>query len=36
VGRDVNIRADRGGVAAGVIQGNVALPGPTRPGPAAS
>jgi hypothetical protein len=31
-GRDVNVRADRGGVAAGVIQGNV-TPGPTKPGP---
>ena len=35
-GRDVNIRADRGGVAAGVIHGNVAPPGPTHPGPATS
>jgi len=35
-GRDVNIRADRGGVAAGVIHGNVAPPGPTRPGPGTS
>jgi hypothetical protein len=35
-GRDVNIRADRGGVAAGVIHGNVAPPDPTRPGPAVS
>lgn len=35
-GRDVNIRADRGGVAAGVIHGNIAPPDPTRPGPAAS
>ncbi len=35
-GRDVNIRADRGGIAAGVIHGNVAPPGPTHPGPAAS
>jgi hypothetical protein len=32
-GRDVNVRADRGSVAAGVIQGNVATPGPTGPGP---
>ncbi|HTT50716.1 MAG TPA: hypothetical protein VMH35_04895 [Streptosporangiaceae bacterium] len=35
-GRDVNISADRGGTAAGVIHGDVVLPGPTRPGPAAS
>jgi hypothetical protein len=35
-GRDVNIRADRGGLAAGVIHGNVAPPGPTVPGPATS
>ena len=35
-GRDVRIRADRGGVSAGVIHGNVALPGPTGPGPAIS
>ena len=35
-GRDVNISADRGGIAAGVIHGNVAPPGPPRPGPAAS
>ena len=35
-GRDVNISADRGGLAAGVIHGNVAPPGPTRPGPATS
>jgi hypothetical protein len=35
-GRDVNISADRGGVAAGVIHGNVAPPDPPRPGPAAS
>lgn len=33
-GRDVNISADRGGIAAGVIHGNVAPPGPTHPGPA--
>ncbi len=32
-GRDVNIRADRGGVAAGVIHGNVVPPNPTGPGP---
>jgi hypothetical protein len=35
-GRDVNIRADRGGVAAGVIHGNVAPPNPPGQGPAAS
>jgi hypothetical protein len=35
-GRDVNISADRGGLAAGVIHGNVAPPGPTHPGPARS
>ena len=33
-GRDVNIKADDGAVAAGVIQGTVAPPNPTRPGPA--
>jgi hypothetical protein len=33
-GGDVNISADRGGTAAGVIHGNVPPPGPTRPGPA--
>ena len=33
-GRDVTITASGGGVAAGVIHGNVAPPGPTRPGPA--
>jgi hypothetical protein len=32
-GRDVNISASGGGMAAGVIHGNVAPPGPTRPGP---
>ena len=32
-GRDVNIRADRGSFATGVIHGNVAPPGPTGPGP---
>ena len=32
-GRDVNIGATSGGIAAGVIHGNVAPPGPTRPGP---
>ena len=35
-GRDVTISADRGGLAAGVIHGNVAPPDPTHPGPAAS
>jgi hypothetical protein len=34
-GRDVKIRASQGGVAAGVIHGNVAA-GPTPPGPASS
>jgi len=33
-GRDLKIMADRGSVAAGVIHGNVAPPGPTPPGPA--
>jgi hypothetical protein len=33
-GRDVNIKAESGSVAAGVIHGNVALPGPMPPGPA--
>jgi hypothetical protein len=33
-GRDVTVSADRGGVAAGVIHGNVAPPNPTGPGPA--
>lgn len=32
-GRDVNIKATSGGVAAGVIHGDVVPPGPTRPGP---
>jgi hypothetical protein len=32
-GRDMNITASGGGTAAGVIHGNVAPPGPTRPGP---
>jgi hypothetical protein len=32
-GRDVNISADHGGVAAGVIHGNVAPPNPPGPGP---
>ena len=34
-GRDVNISASGGGVAAGVIHGNV-TPDPTRPGPAST
>ena len=34
-GGDVNVCADRGSVAAGVIHGNVAPPGPTPPGPVA-
>lgn len=33
-GRDVKITASRGGIAAGVIHGNVAPPDPTPPGPA--
>ena len=33
-GRDVNIGADRGGVAVGVMHGNVAPPNPTGAGPA--
>ena len=33
-GRDVNITASGGGVAAGAIHGNVTQPGPTSPGPA--
>lgn len=33
-GRDVNVRADHGGVSAAVLHGNVTLPGPTSPGPA--
>ena len=33
-GRDVNVTASGGGVAAGVIHGNVAPPNPPRPGPA--
>ncbi len=32
-GRDVNVSADRGSVAAGAIHGDVTLPGPTGPGP---
>lgn len=35
-GRDVNISATQGGLAAGVIHGDVAPPGPTRPGPVGS
>jgi hypothetical protein len=35
-GRDVRISADRGGVAAGVVHGNVAPPDPPGSGPAAS
>jgi len=35
-GQDVNISASSGGVAAGVIHGNVAPPGPPRQGPANS
>jgi hypothetical protein len=35
-GRDVNISASGGGLAAGVIHGDVAPPGPTRPGPEGS
>jgi hypothetical protein len=33
-GGDVNVRADHGSVAAGVIHGNVAPPNPTQEGPA--
>jgi hypothetical protein len=33
-GREVNVTAFGGGIAAGVIHGNLAPPGPTRPGPA--
>jgi hypothetical protein len=33
-GRDMNIEASGGGIAAAVIHGNVAPPGPTGPGPA--
>jgi hypothetical protein len=33
-GRDVNVTAEGGSVAAAVIHGNVAPPGPTVPGPA--
>ena len=35
-GRDVNISATQGGLAAGVIHGDAAPPGPTRPGPVGS
>jgi hypothetical protein len=35
-GGDVNISASGGGLAAGVIHGSAAPPGPTRPGPAGS
>ena len=35
-GHDLSIRADRGGIAAGVIHGNVMPPGPTHPGSASS
>jgi hypothetical protein len=35
-GRDVNISASQGGLAAGVIHGDMALPDPTKAGPAAS
>jgi hypothetical protein len=35
-GRDVNVSADRGGVAAGVIHGTVAPPNPPGPGSATS
>ena len=35
-GRDMNISADRGGIAAAVIHGNVAPPNPPGPGPATS
>jgi len=34
VGKDMNINASDGGIAVGVIHGNVAPPGPTQPGPA--
>jgi hypothetical protein len=33
-GRDVNITASGGGIAAGVVHGDVAPPDPTQPGPA--
>ena len=33
-GRDMNIEASGGGIAAAVIHGNVTSPGPTDPGPA--
>jgi hypothetical protein len=35
-GRDVNVSADQGSVAAAVIHGDVKLPGPRTPGPASS
>ena len=35
-GRDVSINASGGGIAAGVIHGDMAPPGPTPPGPAQS
>jgi hypothetical protein len=35
-GRDVNISATQGGLAAGVIHGDAVPPGPTRPGPVGS
>jgi hypothetical protein len=35
-GRDVNVSADRGSVAAAVVHGDVTPPGPTSPGPATS
>lgn len=35
-GRDISVRADRGSVAAGVIHGSVAPPGPQQPGPGSS
>jgi hypothetical protein len=35
-GRDVTITASGGGIAAGVIHGNVAPPNPTQQGPASS
>jgi hypothetical protein len=35
-GRDLNITASGGGIAAGVIHGDVVPPGPMRPGPARS
>jgi hypothetical protein len=35
-GRDLSITASGGGIAAGVIRGDVVPPGPMRPGPARS